>query len=80
MWRAPSYLTHIIYNLFQALDGRRRSMYDPDELHEEQREREMRNKLNATFKDFTRKIEKIAERNGVQLETDIPFRELAFQG
>ena len=55
-------------------------MYDPDELHEEQREREMRNKLNATFKDFTRKIEKIAERNGVQLETDIPFRELAFQG
>jgi len=29
-----------------ALDGARRSMYDPDELDEEQRERQLRKKLN----------------------------------
>ena len=29
----------------QTLEGGRRSMYDPDELEEEQREREMRNRV-----------------------------------
>ena len=31
----------------QTLDGGRRSMYDPDEIEEEQREREQRNKVRA---------------------------------
>ncbi len=29
----------------QTIDAGRRSMYDPDELEEEQRERDMRNKV-----------------------------------
>eukprot|EP00947_MAST-08B_sp_MAST-8B-sp1_P002039 g2039.t1 len=64
----------------QALDQRRRSMYDPDELAEEQRERDMRNKLNATFQEFTRKIEKVADKHGTSLKFDVPYRELQFQG
>lgn len=31
----------------QTIEGGRRSMYDPDELEEEQRERDMRNKARA---------------------------------
>ena len=31
----------------QAIDAGRRSMYDPDELEEEQRERETRNRVSA---------------------------------
>ena len=31
----------------QTLDGGRRSMYDPDEIEEEQRERDQRNKVCA---------------------------------
>ena len=34
----------------QAIDAGRRSMYDPDELEEEQRERETRNRVsNSTY-------------------------------
>ncbi|KAF1789227.1 Creatinase/Aminopeptidase P/Spt16, N-terminal [Phytophthora cactorum] len=41
----------------QTLDNRRRSMYDPDELDEENRERALREKLNTTFKEFCHKME-----------------------
>lgn len=33
----------------QTIDAGRRSMYDPDELEEEQREREVRNKVREMF-------------------------------
>ena len=39
----------------QALDTRS-SMYDPDELESEQREREMRKALNNKFREFTNKV------------------------
>lgn len=45
-----------------ALDNARRSMYDPDELDEEQRERHLRKKLNEMFKEFCKK-------NGASCET-----------
>jgi nucleosome binding factor SPN SPT16 subunit len=64
----------------QTLDNRRRSMYDPDELDEENRERALREKLNTTFKEFCHKMEGVAERYGKPVVFDIPYRELGFMG
>lgn len=64
----------------QAVDAGRRSMYDPEEMDDEQRERQLRKKLNEAFKDFCRKVEKVASKNGFSLEFDIPYRDLGFQG
>lgn len=64
----------------QALDNRRRSMYDPDELDEENRERALREKLNTTFKEFCHKMESVSERYGKPVVFDIPYRELGFMG
>ncbi|OQS01925.1 FACT complex subunit SPT16 [Thraustotheca clavata] len=64
----------------QALDNRRRSMYDPDELDEESRERALREKLNTTFKDFCQKVESVSERVDKTITFDIPYRELGFSG
>jgi nucleosome binding factor SPN SPT16 subunit len=62
------------------LDGPRRSAYDPDELDEEQREREMRKKLNLMFKEFCLKLEKVASHYGHNLSIDVPFRKSGFEG
>jgi len=59
-----------------ALDNARRSGYDPDELEEEQRERQLRNRMNQEFSNFSKKIEDQAK----DLEFDIPYRELGFYG
>ncbi|CCI42093.1 unnamed protein product [Albugo candida] len=64
----------------QTLDNRRRSMYDPDELDEENRERALREKLNTTFKEFCHKLESVSERYGKSVVFDIPYRELGFMG
>jgi nucleosome binding factor SPN SPT16 subunit len=64
----------------QAVDGGRRNMYDPEEMDDEQRERQLRIKLNNAFKDFCRKVENIARKNGFVLEFDIPYRDLGFMG
>jgi len=60
-----------------ALDAARRSGYDPDELEEEQRERQLRKRMNAEFQNFAKKIE---EQAGEQVEFDIPYRDLGFYG
>jgi nucleosome binding factor SPN SPT16 subunit len=57
------------------LNDTRRRQFDQDELEEEQREREMRNRTNKLFLKFTKEVE---ERHG--LEFDIPYRSLAFSG
>jgi hypothetical protein len=44
-------------DVVQTLDGGRRAMHDPDELEEEQRERERRNKINADFQQFVRRVQ-----------------------
>lgn len=54
-----------------ALDQVRRNGYDPDELDEEQRERQLRNRMNAEFKAFAQKMEEqvraaLARRAAVQ--------------
>lgn len=55
-------------------------MYDPEEMDDEQRERQLRKKLNEAFKEFCRKVERVASKNGFTLEFDIPYRDLGFQG
>jgi len=62
------------------IDNIRKSAYDPDEMIEEQREKELRKKLNHAFKDFCKRIEKVAAANGQKLEFDVPYFELGFQG
>lgn len=55
-------------------EGRRRQ-FDQDELEEEQRERELRNRTNKAFLRFTKEVE---DRYG--LEFDVPYRQLEFTG
>lgn len=62
------------------LDGARRSAYDPDELDDEQREREMRKRLNAAFKDFCKKVERVARHYEFNVEFDIPYADMGFYG
>jgi nucleosome binding factor SPN SPT16 subunit len=64
----------------QAVDNGRRSMYDPDEMDDEQRERQLRKRLNQAFKDFCKKVDAVAKKNNYQLEFDIPYRDLGFMG
>lgn len=64
----------------QAVDIGRRSMYDPDEMDDEQRERQLRKRLNEAFKDFCKKVELVMRKNGYSLEFDIPYRDLGFLG
>ncbi|KAL3130646.1 hypothetical protein ABBQ38_008037 [Trebouxia sp. C0009 RCD-2024] len=67
----------------QTLDAGRRSMYDPDEIEEEQRERDQRNKINKVFQQFVKRVQQdVWERDfgDLNLEFEIPFRELGFHG
>lgn len=64
----------------QAVDNSRRSMYDPDEMDDEQRERQLRKRLNQAFKEFCKKVDAVAKKNGYNLEFDIPYRDLGFTG
>lgn len=57
------------------LNEHRRRQFDQDELEEEQRERELRNRTNKNFLRFTKDVE---ERYG--LEFDLPYRQLQFTG
>ncbi|CAK0786832.1 hypothetical protein CVIRNUC_010046 [Coccomyxa viridis] len=67
----------------QAIDAGRRSMYDPDELEEEQRERETRNRINKSFHQFCRRVDKdVWERDYPQEELSFmePLRDFQFRG
>eukprot|EP00929_Paragymnodinium_shiwhaense_P086376 TRINITY_DN46908_c0_g1_i1.p1 TRINITY_DN46908_c0_g1~~TRINITY_DN46908_c0_g1_i1.p1 ORF type:complete len:1101 (+),score=372.64 TRINITY_DN46908_c0_g1_i1:110-3412(+) len=62
-------------DLSQARAG---NIHDPDEILEEQREREMKERVNKVFKEFAEKVEKIPT---CPLKVDIPFTEaLSFSG
>lgn len=52
-------------------------MHDPDEHEEEQREIELKKRLNSTFKDFCLKVNKLS---APTIEFDAPYRELEFTG
>jgi nucleosome binding factor SPN SPT16 subunit len=64
----------------QTVDAGRRSMYDPDEMDDEQRERQLRKKLNSAFREFCKKVDAVAKKNNFNLEFDIPYRDLGFIG
>lgn len=47
-----------VMDVVQTLDGGgRRNMYDPDELEDEQRERDRRNKINGEFQQFVKRVQ-----------------------
>jgi nucleosome binding factor SPN SPT16 subunit len=46
-----------VMDTVQTLDAGRRSMYDPDEIEEEQRERERRNQTNKQFNQFVKRVQ-----------------------
>jgi nucleosome binding factor SPN SPT16 subunit len=58
---------------------RRVGGYDPDEILEEQREREMIDKLNKMFKSFVKQTEETFLEQ-YNMDFDMPYRELGFQG
>lgn len=53
------------------------SAYDPDEILEEQREEELKERLNKVFLDFSKRVEALPN---CPLSFDVPFTELAFIG
>ena len=71
-----------VMDAVQNLDGGRRSAYDPDELEDEQRERQRRNRINQEFLLFTKRCQEHWDQACPQLELscEIPFRELQFPG
>lgn len=67
----------------QTLGGGRRSTYDPDEIEEEQQERDRKNKINTEFNQFVKRVSELWEQpqfKDLDLEFDVPFRELGFHG
>lgn len=72
-----------VMEVVQTLGGNRRSMMDPDEIEEEQQERDRRNKINKEFEAFVKRMAELWDQppwRELDLEFDIPFRELGFHG
>ncbi|XP_069044806.1 FACT complex subunit SPT16 [Lepisosteus oculatus] len=57
--------------------GKHQHMHDRDDLYAEQMEREMRHKLKSAFKNFIEKVETLTRE---ELEFEVPFRDLGFNG
>jgi nucleosome binding factor SPN SPT16 subunit len=69
--------------LSSALNRSRNSMYDPDEMEEEHREKKMRRLLNKNLLNFCRKVQKHVEQSsqkGTSFHVETPYAELAFSG
>ncbi|XP_060167395.1 FACT complex subunit SPT16-like [Lycium barbarum] len=72
-----------VMDVVQTLGGGKRSAYDPDEIEEEQRERDRKNKINMDFQSFVNRVNDIWSQpqfKGFDLEFDQPLRELGFHG
>ncbi|KAK9143266.1 hypothetical protein Syun_012666 [Stephania yunnanensis] len=72
-----------VMDVVQTLGGGRRSAYDPDEIEEEQRERDRKNRTNTDFQNFVNKVNDLwgqPQLRGLTLEFDQPLRELGFHG
>ncbi len=74
-----TYYTEVVESSL-SLEASKRSSYDPDEIEEEQKERETRRRLNALFKEFCMKVEKVASHYDFRLQMDVPFVKSAFIG
>jgi nucleosome binding factor SPN SPT16 subunit len=64
----------------ENLDGHRHSGYDPDEIEDEKRQRDLQKRMNAVFKDFCGKVEKVAEHFNFNVKADPTFKKTSFQG
>jgi len=62
-----------VMEIAHNLDGRHR---ERDDMEDEHKERELRSKLNAEFKNFVKRVEELEP----GLEFDIPYRDLGFHG
>ncbi|XP_010424621.1 PREDICTED: FACT complex subunit SPT16-like [Camelina sativa] len=63
--------------------GKRSSAYDPDEIDEEERERDRKNKINMDFNHFANRVNdmwQLPQFASLDLEFDQPLRELGFHG
>ncbi|KAM1160128.1 hypothetical protein ACFX19_033782 [Malus domestica] len=70
-----------VMDTVQTLGGSRRSAYDPDEIEEEQRERDRKNKINMDFQNFVNRVNELWGQSQFRdLEFDQPLRELGFHG
>ncbi|KAF3657988.1 FACT complex subunit SPT16 [Capsicum annuum] len=72
-----------VMDVVQTLGGGKRSAYDPDEIEEEQRERQRKNKFNLDFQNFVNRVNDMwtqPQFKGLDLEFDQPLRELGFHG
>ncbi|KAJ8447121.1 hypothetical protein Cgig2_022850 [Carnegiea gigantea] len=72
-----------VMEVVQTLGGGRRSAYDPDEIEEEQRERDRKNKINMDFQNFVNRVNELwamPQFKELDLEFDMPLRELGFHG
>ncbi|KAK9282890.1 hypothetical protein L1049_011115 [Liquidambar formosana] len=72
-----------VMDVVQTLGGGKRSAYDPDEIEEEQRERDRKNKINMDFQSFVNRVNDLwgqPQLRGLDLEFDQPLRELGFYG
>ncbi|CAL9087719.1 unnamed protein product [Musa textilis] len=72
-----------VMDVVQTLGGGRRSALDPDEIEEEQRERDRKNRINMEFQNFVNKVQDHwaqPQFKALDLEFDMPLRELGFYG
>ncbi|KAE8728455.1 FACT complex subunit SPT16 [Hibiscus syriacus] len=72
-----------VMDIVQTLGGGKRSAYDPDEIEEEQRERDRKNKINTEFHNFVNRVNDLwgqPQFKPLDLEFDQPMRELGFNG
>ncbi|KAJ4717345.1 FACT complex subunit SPT16 [Melia azedarach] len=72
-----------VMDVVQTLGGGKRSAYDPDEIEEEQRERDRKNKINMDFQSFVNRVNDLwgqPQFRGLDLEFDQPLRDLGFHG
>lgn len=72
-----------VMDVVQTLGGSKRSAYDPDEIEEEQRERDRKNKINMDFQSFVNRVNDLwgqPKFKDLDLEFDQPLRELGFHG
>jgi nucleosome binding factor SPN SPT16 subunit len=73
------FFTEVVESVIN-MEGSRRHSHDPDEIDDEQREKELKKKMNRTFFDFCQKVQAVAQGNNHSLEFDSPFHDLAFSG
>ncbi|KAJ4832790.1 FACT complex subunit spt16 [Turnera subulata] len=72
-----------VMDVVQTIGGGKRSAYDPDEIEEEQRERDRKNKINMDFQNFVNRLNDVwgqPQFKPFDLEFDQPLRELGFHG